>query len=140
MRLTTLAVIVSFALVALDAGTRAQQSEGAAETSRAWNNNLLITVQKKDGDPTRSGDVKIEFYGHDAFKVTSPVGLTVLTDPWRNDSTGVYPKWFLSDFPAIRVDIVLSTHAHFDHDAVDCPQGLMVLERLVDSLSSAISK
>ena len=57
--------------------------------------------------------------------------MTVLTDPWRNDSTGVYPKWFLRDFPAIRVDIVLSTHAHFDHDAVERPQGRMVLERLV---------
>jgi L-ascorbate metabolism protein UlaG (beta-lactamase superfamily) len=57
--------------------------------------------------------------------------LTVLTDPWRNDSTGLYPKWFLTEFPAIRVDIVLSTHAHFDHDAVERPKGLMVLERLV---------
>jgi L-ascorbate metabolism protein UlaG (beta-lactamase superfamily) len=71
------------------------------------------------------------FYGHDAFKITSPTGLTVLTDPWRNDSTGLYPKWFLNEFPALRVDIVLSTHAHFDHDAVDRPNGLMVLERLV---------
>src|SRR5262249_49784573 len=68
---------------------------------------------------------------HDAFKITSPLGLTVLTDPWRNDSTGLYPKWFLTDFPAIRVDIVLSTHAHFDHDAVERPNGLMVLDRLV---------
>lgn len=32
--------------------------------------------------------------------------------------------------PTIRVDIVLSTHAHFDHDAVDRPQGLVVLQRL----------
>jgi L-ascorbate metabolism protein UlaG (beta-lactamase superfamily) len=57
--------------------------------------------------------------------------LTVLTDPWRNDPTGLYPKWFLNEFPALRVHIVLSTHAHFDHDAVDRPNGLMVLERLV---------
>ena len=99
--------------------------------SPAWNDNSLITVQKTGGDPTRAGDVKIEFYGHDAFKITSPVGLTVLTDPWRNDSTDVYPKWFLNEFPTIRVGIVLSTHAHFDHDAVDRPKGLMVLERLV---------
>jgi hypothetical protein len=63
--------------------------------------NALITLQRKGGNPTRSGDLKIEFYGHNAFKVTSPAGLTVLTDPWRNDSTGVYPKWFLSEFPAI---------------------------------------
>jgi hypothetical protein len=46
-------------------------------------------------------------------------------------STGLYPKWFLKEFPAFRVDIILSTHAHFDHDAMERPKGLMVLERLV---------
>ncbi len=125
MRLKSLAAIVSLAALTLSDGARAQQS------SPAWNDNSLIAVQKKDGDPTRAGDVKIEFYGHDAFKVTSPTGMTVLTDPWRNDASGVYLKWFLGQFPAIRVDIVLSTHAHFDHDAVERPKGLMVLERLV---------
>ncbi len=122
MRLKTLAAMVSFVLLTLSDGACAQQS---------WNDNSLIAVQKKGGDPTRAGDVKIEFYGHDAFKVTSPDGLTVLTDPWRNDATGVYAKWFLREFPATRVDIVLSTHAHFDHDAVESPKGLMVLERFV---------
>ena len=136
MRLKTLAAIVWFVLLTLNDGARAQQSERSVDTSPVWNDNSLITVQKisvqkKGGNPTRSGDVKIEFYGQDAFKVTSPAGLTVLTDPWRNDSTGLYPKWFLSEFPAVRVDIVLSTHAHFDHDAVERPKGLMVLERLV---------
>jgi L-ascorbate metabolism protein UlaG (beta-lactamase superfamily) len=131
MRLITLSLFVLFVLLALTFGTRAQQSEASAAPSAAWNDNSLITVQKEGGDPTRAGDVKIEFYGHDAFKITSPKGLTVLTDPWRNDSTGMYPKWFLNEFPAIRVDIVISTHAHFDHDAVDRPNALMVLERLV---------
>src|SRR6202051_624051 len=131
MRLKTLATIVFFVVLTLTCGTHAQQSARSVAPSSAWNDNSLITVQKNGGDPTRSGDVKIEFYGHDAFKVTSPAGLTVLTDPWRNDSTGLYPKWFLSEFPAIRVDVVLSTHAHFDHDAVERPKGLMVLERLV---------
>jgi L-ascorbate metabolism protein UlaG (beta-lactamase superfamily) len=129
MRLKTLAPIVLFVLFTCDA--RAQQSGKSVAPSPAWNDNSLITVQKTGRDPTRPGDVKIEFYGHDAFKITSPVGLTVLTDPWRNDSTGLYPKWFLNEFPAIRVDIVLSTHSHFDHDAVERPNGLMVLERLV---------
>jgi L-ascorbate metabolism protein UlaG (beta-lactamase superfamily) len=131
MRLKTLVPIVSFVLLTLTRATRAQQSARSMAPSTAWNDNSLITVQKTGGDPTRPGDVKIEFYGHDAFKITSPVGLTVLTDPWRNDSTGLYPKWFLNEFPAIRVDIVLSTHAHFDHDAIERPDGLVVLERLV---------
>ena len=129
----TLAPILLFVLMALDFGARAQPSETSAAPapSPAWNDNSLVAAQREGGDPTRSGDVKIEFYGHNAFKITSPAGLTVLTDPWRNDPTGQYPKWFLNEFPAIRVDIVLSTHAHFDHDAVERPNGLMVLERLV---------
>jgi L-ascorbate metabolism protein UlaG (beta-lactamase superfamily) len=128
MRLKTLAAIVSFVLLPFNDSARAQQS---VESSSAWNDNSLIALQQKGADPSRPGNVKIEFYGHDAFKITSPDGLTVLTDPWGNDATGRYPKWFRRDFPAIRVDIVLSTHAHFDHDAVERPKGLMVLERLV---------
>jgi L-ascorbate metabolism protein UlaG (beta-lactamase superfamily) len=131
MRLKTPAPIVLLVSLTLTCGTCAQQSGRSVAPSPAWNDNSLITVQKTGGDPARPGDVRIEFYGHDAFKITSPVGLTVLTDPCRNDSTGLYPKWFLSEFPAIRVDIVLSTHAHFDHDAVERPKGLLVLERLV---------
>jgi L-ascorbate metabolism protein UlaG (beta-lactamase superfamily) len=127
----SLKTFVPLVLFAVACGASAQRSGTPADTSPVWNDNFLITVQKNGGDPARSGDVKVEFYGHDAFKITSPAGLTILTDPWRNDSTGLYPKWFLNEFPALRVDIVLSTHAHFDHDAVERPNGLVVLERLV---------
>jgi L-ascorbate metabolism protein UlaG (beta-lactamase superfamily) len=121
--------LLLLAVLLLVFAVRAQLSD--TSRSPAWNDNSLINVQKHGGDATRPGDVKINFYGHDAFKITSPAGLTVLTDPWRNDPTGQYPKWFRTDFPPIRVDIVLSTHAHFDHDAVERPNGLVVLERLV---------
>ena len=122
---TVLLVFVS------SSGAHGQKSDATSAAPQVWNDNSLINIQQKRGDPIRPGDVKIEFYGHDAFKITSPEGLTVLTDPWRNDPTGAYPKWFVNAFPALRVDIVLSTHAHFDHDAVDLPKGLMVLERLI---------
>jgi Beta-lactamase superfamily domain len=120
---------VLLASLALTFGMQAQQSDGPTAASATWNDNELVSIQKNGGNPTGSGEVKIEF-GHDAFKITSPEGLTVLADPWPNDATGLYPKWFLNEFPAIRVDVVLSTHAHFDHDAVERPRGLMVLERL----------
>jgi hypothetical protein len=123
MRLKVFAAVVMFVSFAFAFGAHAQQPDISAAASPVWNDNSLITVQKDGGDPTRSGDVKIVFYGHDAFKITSPTGLTVLTDPWRNDATGLYPKWFLNEFPALRVDTVLSTHAHFDHDAVDRRMG-----------------
>ena len=122
--------LISVTLLACTLGANAQQAKKPA-ASASWNNTSLIAVQQKGGDATRPGDVKIEYYGHDAFKFTSPDGLTILIDPWRNDPTGFYGKWFLHDFPAIPVDIVLSTHAHYDHDAVEVPKGLMVLERLV---------
>src|ERR1700751_5772957 len=117
--------------MALACGLYAQQSDSSSARLPAWNDNSLINIQKSGGDPTRAGNVKLDFYGHDAFKITSPAGLTILTEPWRNDPTGQYPRWFLNEFPALRVDIVLSTHAHFDHDAVERPNALMVLERLV---------
>jgi hypothetical protein len=85
MRLKAFVLIVLLILLALPFGACAQQSETAAAPSSAWNDNSLIAIQKEGGDPTRAGDVKIEFYGHGAFKITSPKGLTVLTDPWRND-------------------------------------------------------
>ena len=59
---------VSLALItvlALIFGVHAQQSSMAP--SPAWNDNSLISVQKRGGDPTRAGEVNIEFYGHDAF-------------------------------------------------------------------------
>lgn len=130
MRVKAFASIALLAML-VTVELRAQQSDTSIASSPVWNDNSLIAVQKYGGDPNRPGDVRIEFYGHDAFKITSPAGLTILTDPWRNDPTGLYPKWFLTDFPAIRVGIVLSTHAHFDHDALERPNGLVALERLV---------
>ncbi len=131
MRHKALALFLLFAPTTAAFAARAQENDISGASSPVWNDNSLIKVQKGGGDPARYGDVKIEFYGHNAFLITSPTGLTVLTDPWRNDSTGHYPRWFLSEFPAIRVDIVLSTHAHFDHDAVERPNGLVILERLI---------
>jgi hypothetical protein len=95
MRLKAFVSIVMLVFFAFTFRAHAQESA----TSAAWNDNSLITVQKAGGDPTLLGDVKIEFYGHDAFRITSPAGLTVLSDPWRNDPTGVYGKWFLMSFP-----------------------------------------
>src|SRR5579863_7354496 len=131
MRVGVLVVVVSIVLLISSAVALPQQTQKSPNNKPAWNDNSLIEIQKRGGDPARAGEVKIEFYGHDAFKITSPDGVSVLTDPWRNDTSGAFPKWFVRDFPAVQVDIVLSTHAHFDHDAVERPRGLMVLERVV---------
>ena len=107
------------------------QIEGSRAFTFPENDNKLIEHQAKGGNPDAAGPVKVEFYGHMAFKVTSPDGITVLVDPWRNDPSGAWGKWYPHEFPEIPVDIVLETHAHFDHDAVHRPHALMTMERLV---------
>ena len=46
-----------------------------------------------------NGKLKIEYYGHMAFKLTSPQGITVVVDPWRNDPSGVWGVWYKLNFP-----------------------------------------
>lgn len=75
--------IALFVLLASTFVARTQQSGPSAGPIPAWNDNALITVQKNGGDPTRSGDVKIEFRGHNAFKITSPAGLA-----WSRSTDG----------------------------------------------------
>lgn len=103
--------------------------------SNAWmqvkNNNDIIERQRSGGgQPAEAGEVTIDFFGHAAFRVTSPQGFTMLFDPWRNDPSGAWGLWFPDPFPDVEVDSVLSTHAHFDHDAIERPKAQMILDRM----------
>lgn len=104
---------------------------GPTAWQQSKNNNHIIDHQEAEpGDPMAVGDVKIQFYGHAAFKIESPRGFTMLFDPWRNDPSGYWGVWYPNEFPEIEVDAVLSTHAHFDHDATERPNGQMILDRM----------
>ena len=112
----------------------------AEAQSTAWlqpgNNNHVIGLQDETGVPSE-GTVGLDYYGHCAFKITSPKGATVLFDPWRDDPSGAWGLWFKTPFPDTLVDICMSTHTHFDHDAVDRPQSTMVLDRMVGNFEFA---
>ena len=102
------------------------------------NNNGIIEIQKNGGgDIAKKGEVTIDFYGHAAFKITSPSGYSMMFDPWRNDPSGAWGMWFPEEFPNAEADAVLSTHAHFDHDAVYRPQASMVLDRMAGTYEFA---
>lgn len=111
----------------------------AVAQSKSWtfpeNNNNVIKAQRDGGVTADTGGVTIDFFGHMAFRITSPRGTTILIDPWRNDPSTYWGVWFPHEFPEVPVDIVLSTHAHFDHDAVYRPHASMVLERLAGDYS-----
>lgn len=111
----------------------------AAAQSTDWtqpgNNNGVIDLQNTASFP--DGPVGIDFYGHCAVKITSPGGATILFDPWRDDPSGYWGVWFKNEFPETPVDITMSTHTHFDHDAIHRPISTMVLDRMVGNFEFA---
>lgn len=61
--------------------------------------------------------IKLTWLGHSTFKIETPVGHTVLIDPWVMNNPACPER--LKKFEAI--DVMLCTHGHFDHigDAVE---------------------
>jgi L-ascorbate metabolism protein UlaG (beta-lactamase superfamily) len=94
------------------------------------NNDRVMAAQKYGGVRKSTGEVTVTYYGHMAFKITSPRGLEVFIDPWRNDATGKYEMWYQMHMPKTRTDIALITHAHFDHDATERLDATMILDRM----------
>tara|TARA_B100001175_G_scaffold208159_1_gene176672 strand:- start:171 stop:998 length:828 start_codon:yes stop_codon:yes gene_type:complete len=77
-----------------------------------------------------AGTVKVDYFGSSAFKITSPSGITVMIDPWRNHPSRKW-DWYFDDFPLTEVDIGISSHAHFDHDALHLLDAHVLLDRLI---------
>lgn len=108
----------------------------STDWTQPGNNNHVIDLQSTTGE-TVAGTVGVDFYGHCAIKITSPGGATVLFDPWRDDPSGAWGLWFKNEFPETPVDICMSTHTHFDHDAIHRPVSTMVLDRMVGNFEFA---
>lgn len=78
--------------------------------------------------PEAAGEVELAFFGSSAFRVTAPSGMTIMLDPWRNHPSRKW-DWYFHDFPLTEVDIGVSTHAHFDHDALHRLDASVLLDR-----------
>jgi len=63
---------------------------------------------------------RLYYLGHASFKWVTPSGTRIVIDPYRNPSQG---RWFVRPFPEVEADLVLVTHAHFDHDAIGLVKG-----------------
>src|SRR5690554_2277719 len=59
--------------------------------------------------------MKIKWLGHACFLLTSSEGTIILTDPF-NEEVGYRP-------PAIRADVVTTSHDHFDHNYIEVVKG-----------------
>jgi L-ascorbate metabolism protein UlaG (beta-lactamase superfamily) len=127
-------LLVPIMALAISLGAARGAAAQSDHLAPAPNNNRIIDIQNKGGVRKDTGKVTIDFLGFNAFRITSPRGITVVTDPWRNDPSGAWGFWFYpqpeKQFPRIQADITLSTHAHFDHDAIMRPMSSMVLDRI----------
>jgi L-ascorbate metabolism protein UlaG (beta-lactamase superfamily) len=99
----------------------------------AANHNSMMD-RFRAGPPKPLGGVELAYFGSSAFRITSPEGLTVMIDPWRNHPLRQW-DWYLRDMPMTPVDIGVSTHAHFDHDALNCLDAHVLLDRLIGTYS-----
>ena len=123
-----------------DGGREAPEMDRRDEGLWAWkqkeNNNRMIALQRRSLAVADAGAVELAYFGGSAFRITSPAGLTIMIDPWRNPPRGDR-AWFLHDFPDVEVDIGISTHAHFDHDALHVLRASTLLDRPVGTFAFA---
>jgi len=97
-------------------------------------NSMMLKQQTRIGRPEDVGTVTVSYFGSSAFRLTTPQGLTVMVDPWRNHPSRTW-DWYFKDMPLTSVDIGVSTHAHFDHDALDRLDANVLLDRPIGRFS-----
>jgi L-ascorbate metabolism protein UlaG (beta-lactamase superfamily) len=109
--------------------------EGLWSWKQPENHNHVLELQR--GCVPAPDEVRFDFFGGSAFKITTPAGLVLFIDPWRNLPTGGEGRWFLHRMPQVAVDVGLSTHAHWDHDALHLLQANMLLDRMAGDFAFA---
>ena len=125
-----LGVVGAVASIGIGIGAVTASTSGLDTWMSGMNHNRIIEVQNAGGVQEDSGKVGIAFFSNSSFQVTSPRGITIMVDPWRNDPSGAWGLWYRIEFPKAEVDIGLSTHAHFDHDALGRLEANMLLDRM----------
>ncbi len=111
-------------------GATTAQGTGLTSWKSGKNHDRIIQIQNEGGTREATDGVEIAYYSNSSFRVTSPRGISIIVDPWRNDPSGAWGLWYHVEYPAAEVDIGMSTHAHFDHDALDKIDANMLLDRM----------
>lgn len=119
--------LVTFGIAA---GMATAQGTGLTAWKSGLNHDRIIEIQNDGGTREAVDGVEIAYFSNSSFQVTSPRGISIIIDPWRNDPSGAWGLWYHVEFPAAEVDIGMSTHAHFDHDALDKIDANMLLDRM----------
>ncbi len=109
-------------------------NDGLNSWQQSENHNEMIRVQRDRPETEPAQGVEIAYMAGSAFRITSPGGISMIVDPWRNHPSGKW-DWYYYDFPLTECDIGISTHAHFDHDALHLLKSHMSLDRMIGTFA-----
>lgn len=87
-----------------------------------------------------TGKVGVVWLGQSAFKITSPAGKVIVTDPWLRQNPLTPPEYKQLD-TFDKIDVLLVSHAHWDHfaDAVELAQRYDTPIRAPGGLNQALA-
>jgi L-ascorbate metabolism protein UlaG (beta-lactamase superfamily) len=80
---------------------------------------LAVACLMLAGTARAQGKVELLWYSQAAFKLTTPGGKVIMIDPWMRTNPKT-PAGFKDLHAVGKIDLILVTHAHFDHFA-DAP-------------------
>lgn len=72
--------------------------------------------------------MKIEYFGHSCFRVTSDNGVSWLCDPYTQVGYELPPQ--------LHADVVTISHGHFDHNYIDGVQGIKNIVQMQGEFSA----
>jgi len=102
------------------------------------NNTRIIAAHYYHGLREAEDAVEISYYGMSAVKITTPKGLELFIDPWKNPCDPSWGGiWFKRRMPMTHCDIGLVTHSHFDHNAFEMLDAGMTIKNLAGTYSFA---
>ena len=80
---------------------------------------IAVMISSMPAMASAAGGTELLWYGHSAFKLTTPSGKVVLIDPWITNPVNKNGKEDLAKIA--QANLILVSHDHFDHvgDAVE---------------------
>jgi L-ascorbate metabolism protein UlaG (beta-lactamase superfamily) len=86
----------------------------------------------QEGIKSSTLGIVVQYLGHSALYFSSPGRVRMVIDPFQNPRGE--PRWFTKRFPVLKAQVVVSTHDHFDHNAIKFISGLPAILKKRGSL------